>query len=139
MGSSQLLGNNPHIVSCLRVIDSEDYLNNLNFLEYIENNLFLIKTKGGDGVDIIKNSKITQIKGTKVDLILDPTGCGDSFRGGFFHNYIKGKNLEDCVKLGNVMGGFCIEKKGGQNHNPSIKEIKKRYSANYENVSLKNK
>lgn len=48
--------------------------------------------------------------------IVDPTGCGDAFRAGFLHEYLKGSPLLDCCKKGSEMGSLAIGFSGGQNH-----------------------
>lgn len=58
-------------------------------------------------------------------------GCGDAFRAGFLHAYLKGRDLEACCQLGSVMGSFAIERSGGQNHRPDKARIMARYEENF--------
>ena len=58
-------------------------------------------------------------------------GCGDAFRSGFLHGLSRGWDLEDCARLGSVMGSFAIEQIGGQNHAPDIDQIHSRYEENF--------
>ena len=58
--------------------------------------------------------------------MIDPTGAGDAWRGGFVAGLLFGYSTEDCLKLGNVMASFAIEKYGTVNHRPTKKEIEKR-------------
>jgi len=37
-----------------------------------------------------------------------------------------GSSTKECLKLGNVMASFAIEKYGTVNHRPTKKEIEKR-------------
>jgi adenosine kinase len=58
--------------------------------------------------------------------MIDPTGAGDAWRGGFIAGLLMGSSTRDCLKLGNVMASFAIEKYGTVNHKPTRKEIEKR-------------
>ena len=58
--------------------------------------------------------------------IVDPTGAGDAWRGGFVAGLLMNYLTKDCLKLGNVMASFAIEKYGTVNHRPTNKEIEKR-------------
>jgi sugar/nucleoside kinase (ribokinase family) len=67
-----------------------------------------------------------------LDTVVDPTGAGDSFAGGFT-GYIasKGKTDFETVKAaviaGSVAGSFCCEKFGTENlQNLTEKDIKER-------------
>ncbi len=66
------------------------------------------------------------INAYKVKKMIDPTGAGDAWRGGFLAGLLKGYSTKDCLKLGNVMASFAIEKYGTVNHRPSSAEINKR-------------
>jgi sugar/nucleoside kinase (ribokinase family) len=47
-----------------------------------------------------------------VDAI-DHVGAGDSFDAGFIHAFIRGGKLEDCLKLGNIVGALSVTRSGG--------------------------
>ena len=48
--------------------------------------------------------------------VVDPTGCGDAFRGGLLFGLEQGWPLARCVALGNRLGALKIAHRGGQNH-----------------------
>jgi adenosine kinase len=58
----------------------------------------------------------TLIPGTAAATVVDPTGCGDAFRGGLLYGLERGWDLPRCVALGNRMGALKIAHRGGQNH-----------------------
>ncbi|KKP59184.1 MAG: PfkB domain protein [Candidatus Roizmanbacteria bacterium GW2011_GWA2_34_18] len=88
--------------------------------------LKIITTLGEEGVRYEEKSKIIKIPAYKVKKMIDPTGAGDAWRGGFVAGLLFGYSTEDCLKLGNVMASFAIEKYGTVNHRPTKKEIEKR-------------
>ena len=92
--------------------------------------LGIITTLGEEGVkyeeEVHKVRKVFKVKSLKVKKVVDPTGAGDAWRGGFISGLALGMEIIDCLKLGNVMASFAIEKYGTVNHKPTEKEIKER-------------
>ena len=48
--------------------------------------------------------------------IVDPTGCGDAFRGGFVHARLRGSPLAEAVRAGAVTAAMVLETAGTQTH-----------------------
>lgn len=90
------------------------------------NSVFIVRTLGGAGLDLITGEGLTHVPVAKTDRITDPTGCGDAFRAGFLYAYTRNMPLEYCAQLGATMGAFAIETSGGQNHNPTKEQINQR-------------
>ncbi|MFA6016646.1 MAG: PfkB family carbohydrate kinase [Patescibacteria group bacterium] len=93
--------------------------------------LRIITTLGEEGVRYEenvgnKNFCSVHVKGYHVKKMVDPTGAGDAWRGGFVAGLLMDYQIKDCLKLGNVMASFAIEKYGTVNHRPTRKEIEKR-------------
>jgi len=44
---------------------------------------------------------------------VDTTGAVDCFNGGYIYGYLKGKGVDDCMRLGNACGVFCVQRIGG--------------------------
>ena len=49
-----------------------------------------------------------------VPKIVDTNGAGDSFAGGFLSQFVKGKDLEMCMKVGHWAASVIIQKRGCQ-------------------------
>jgi sugar/nucleoside kinase (ribokinase family) len=47
-----------------------------------------------------------------VDLV-DPVGAGDTFDAGFIHQFIRGGQVEDCLKFANITGALSVTRAGG--------------------------
>lgn len=88
--------------------------------------LFIVETLGSKGVNIYTHGDSIHVPVAKPECILDPTGCGDSFRAGFLYGFSRSMDLKNCAELGTIMASFVIENYGGQNHNPTKDEISKR-------------
>ena len=76
----------------------------------------VIVTLGHDGCEVWVGGERTHVPGVSATEVLDPTGCGDAFRGGLLYGLEAGWELPRCVALGNRLGALKIACRGGQNH-----------------------
>jgi adenosine kinase len=76
----------------------------------------VIVTLGAEGCDVWVQGQCERVPGVAAEQVLDPTGCGDAFRGALLHGLERGWPLVDCVALGNRLGALKIAQRGGQNH-----------------------
>jgi adenosine kinase len=76
----------------------------------------VIVTLGAQGCDLWVQGRHTHVPGHTAAEVLDPTGCGDAFRGGLLYGLERGWPLERAVALGNRLGALKIACRGGQNH-----------------------
>ena len=63
--------------------------------------------------------------------IVDPTGVGDAFRGGFMKGMAHGADFEVCARLGGVAATYALEHLGGQSHAYTWPEFRERYEQNF--------
>lgn len=73
-------------------------------------------TLGAQGCDIWQQGVCTHVPGVTASEVVDPTGCGDAFRGALLYGLEQGWDLPRCVALGNRLGALKIACRGGQNH-----------------------
>jgi adenosine kinase len=76
----------------------------------------VIVTLGAEGCDVWEQGRCTHVPGVSATEVLDPTGCGDAFRGALLYGLERGWPLQRCVELGNRVGALKIASRGGQNH-----------------------
>jgi len=76
----------------------------------------VVVTLGAEGCDLWQQGVRTHVPGVAATEVLDPTGCGDAFRGALLFGLERGWPLERCVALGNRVGALKIACRGGQNH-----------------------
>jgi adenosine kinase len=76
----------------------------------------VIVTLGAAGCDIWIQGHRQHVPGVSASQVIDPTGCGDAFRGALLYGLEKGWPLARCVELGNRIGALKIACRGGQNH-----------------------
>ncbi len=76
----------------------------------------VIVTLAAEGCDVWVKGQCTRVDGVAATNVVDPTGCGDAFRGGLLYGLELGWDLVKCVTLGNQLGALKIAQQGGQNH-----------------------
>jgi adenosine kinase len=76
----------------------------------------VIVTLGHEGCDVWVQGEVTRVPGVVAEAVLDPTGCGDAFRGALLYGLERGWDLVRCVTLGNRIGAIKIACHGPQNH-----------------------
>ncbi len=76
----------------------------------------LIETLGADGCNVYIQGEKTHVPGVKASAVVDPTGCGDAFRGGLLYGLANGWDLVKSVALGNRIGAIKIAAAGPQNY-----------------------
>ncbi len=91
----------------------------------------LIVTRGGKGSEIYTQEKMIEIPAAKVSKVVDPTGCGDAFRGGLLYGVQHGLDWAVTGRIASVLGAIKIENHGTQNHYFDEAEFKQHYLDSY--------
>lgn len=94
----------------------------------------LITTLGAKGSLIESKGQKIKISSVKVSKVIDPTGAGDAYRGGFLAGYVRGWSLKTCGQMASLAAGFCVEQYGTMNHHYSRLKFQKRYRENFNEV-----
>ncbi|HEY9224658.1 MAG TPA: carbohydrate kinase family protein [Variovorax sp.] len=76
----------------------------------------LVVTLGADGCDVWVDGQCTHVPAVTPEAVVDPTGCGDAWRGALLFGLEKGWSLADCATLGNRVGALKIAQRGPQNY-----------------------
>lgn len=71
-----------------------------------------IITHGEKGVTLLANEGTVSLPACMPDSVVDPTGAGDAFRGGFLYGLSCGWDMPSSLKLGAAMGSKVIEQEG---------------------------
>jgi adenosine kinase len=92
----------------------------------------LVVTLGEQGSRILpRGGREISIAPVSTDAAVDPTGCGDAYRGGFLTGLVNGCSLEECGQLGSVASVFVVEHYGTQSHRYSREQFALRYQGAY--------
>ena len=76
----------------------------------------LVVTLGAQGCEVWVDGARTEVSPVAPTQIVDPTGCGDAWRGALLFGLERGWSLERCAALGNRLGALKIAVRGPQNY-----------------------
>lgn len=88
-----------------------------------------IVTHGERGASIFADGQQFAIPAVQAERVVDPTGCGDAFRGGLLYGIENGLDWETTGRLASLMGALKIAQQGPQNHWVSRDEIGNRFES----------
>ncbi len=83
----------------------------------------LVVTLGAEGCEVWIDGVATRVPAVAPAGIVDPTGCGDAWRGALLYGLEQGWDLARCAALGNRMGALKIAHRGPQNSTVDLKQI----------------
>lgn len=96
----------------------------------------LVVTRGEKGSSVFHGSERIEVQAVPPSRVVDPTGVGDAFRGGFMKGMAAGADYRTCARLGSVAATYALEHLGGQSHAYTWQEFKTRYEAHFGTLSL---
>ena len=76
----------------------------------------VIITLGSKGSLVINKSELEEIKPFLLGKIIDTTGAGDLYAGGFIHGLIKNYSLKKCGEIGSICAGHIITQLGSRSN-----------------------
>ncbi|AZN37479.1 carbohydrate kinase family protein [Iodobacter ciconiae] len=91
----------------------------------------LIITLGGEGSKIYTDGICHDIPAAMPGEVLDPTGCGDAYRGGLLYGMSLTWDWPVTGRLASLLGAIKIASRGGQNHGISRDELAVRFKAEF--------
>lgn len=91
----------------------------------------LVVTRGEKGSSVLHGRDRTDVAAVHPHRIVDPTGVGDAFRGGFMKGMAAGADYQTCARLGSVAAAYALEHLGGQSHAYTWQEFKARYEQHF--------
>lgn len=92
----------------------------------------IVVTRGENGASVYADGKEIIIPIVPADLVMDPTGVGDAFRGGFLTGYAHNFDWKLCAQMGAVAATYCIEHNGPQNHRYTPEEFVVRFRKHFD-------
>ncbi len=79
----------------------------------------VVCTHGSEGSIAKIGDEILNIPLIKVDTVIDPTGCGDSYRAGFYTGLYKGYSVPESLVIASATASFIIQETGALTNVPS--------------------
>ena len=72
----------------------------------------VVVKRGRDGARAQRGSDRFIASALEIDAV-DAVGAGDSFDAGFLHEYVRGADVQTCLRNGNLAGAFSTTRPGG--------------------------
>jgi len=82
----------------------------------------VVVTLGSNGSLIINKNVVEEIKSITKGKIIDTTGAGDMYAGGFIHGLINNYSLKKCGEIGSICAGQIITQLGSRS-NIDLREL----------------
>jgi len=100
--------------------------------QILEHVKVLVITRGKDGADLYAGNDTVHIPTVPEREIVDPTGVGDAFRGGFLAGYSRGFDWKLCGEIGSLAAVYCLEQNGPQSHAYTREEFVERFREHFD-------
>ena len=102
-------------------------------IDDLKDNLeLLVITKGDQGSLVITKNTEIEIPVVPPKEILDPTGIGDAYRGGFLTGYSFKLDLKLCGEMGALAAAYCLEADGPQSQHFTRNEFIQRFRKHFD-------
>ena len=70
---------------------------------------YVVIKKGSSGLELFSTKNHISIEAYPVKEVVDPTGAGDTFGGGFISALASGKSKTDSLIYGSSLASICVE------------------------------
>jgi adenosine kinase len=91
----------------------------------------VVVTRGEKGASVMLREGTIDVPAVPPREIVDPTGVGDAFRGGFMKGLATGAGWEVSARLGSVAATYALEHMGGSSHTYTRAEFDARYARHF--------
>ena len=86
----------------------------------------VVKTDGAEGSTARIGGDLVTIPCVKATELVDATGCGDTYRAGFYAGLYHGYSVRDSLIIGSAVASFTIEKVGALTNLPTWEMAEER-------------
>lgn len=122
------ISQNDVTISNLYELSLIENITELSKEEIIQEAGTLITTLGEKGSEINTSQGYNHIDSIVVNEVIDPTGAGDSYRGGLMKGLINGWDITSSCALGSVVAAEVVATRGTQNYSIGFEESVKKMS-----------
>jgi adenosine kinase len=92
----------------------------------------VVVTCGENGSVITAGDERYEVPVVATQTVVDPTGVGDAYRGGFLAGLSCGFDWDTCGKMGSLAATYCLEQEGPQGHLFTPVEFTARFRQNFD-------
>ncbi|GAB4557189.1 MAG: sugar kinase [Anaerolineae bacterium] len=84
---------------------------------------------GTRGARLQRASETVHVPAFQVPQVVDPVGAGDGFDAGFLAGWLKGWSMEDCLRLGALVGALAVTVPGDVEGYPTMRQVERYWAA----------
>jgi len=88
----------------------------VSFDDMVASFAWVLVTEGENGSSLYLPGEIIHVDAFSVDEIVDPTWCGDAYRGGLLRGLHHGLVRQDAMLIGSYLGSLCVQSEGTMEH-----------------------
>lgn len=92
----------------------------------------VVVTLGKNGAESFVDGVCTKTPVVPPEQLIDPTGVGDAFRGGFLRGWQLNLDWETCGQIGALAATYCLEQAGTLNHEYTLTDFVTRYRRHFD-------
>jgi sulfofructose kinase len=82
-------------------------------------------TRGAEGATFVdRDRRLIHVPGFKVNVV-DTTGAGDVFHGGFIYGLLQGWPLEEIIRFANAVAAMKCTQIGARRGIPTLAEVRR--------------
>lgn len=96
----------------------------------------LVVTRGEHGSTVFSGESRVDVPAVPPRMVVDPTGVGDAYRGGFIKGLAVAAPPVVCARLGSVAATYALEHLGGLAHSYTWEEFSRRYATHFGPLEL---
>ena len=85
--------------------------------------LVLVKL-GADGSLALSQGEVIRAPALRLERVIDPVGAGDGFAAGFLSGQLRGWDVAESLRLGNIVGASAMSVSGDVEGLPTWDEVK---------------
>ncbi|SDW05914.1 2-dehydro-3-deoxygluconokinase [Alicyclobacillus hesperidum] len=78
---------------------------------------------GDKGADLATTAKRLHVDPWPVETVVDTVGAGDGFNAGFIAGMLRGFPLDECLRLGSLVGAYAVTGSGDFSQYPTWTEV----------------
>ncbi|MFC0206279.1 adenosine kinase [Novosphingobium soli] len=74
----------------------------------------LVVTRGAEGAVALAGGERAEVAAEPIERVVDTTGAGDLFAAGFLYGHVRGRSLQDCLRMGAICASEIISHYGAR-------------------------
>ncbi|RMG10739.1 MAG: carbohydrate kinase family protein [Planctomycetota bacterium] len=83
----------------------------------------------------LRDGTCVEVPAAPVREVVDPTGCGDAYRGGLVKGIVEGEDWETALRWGTLTAAYCVEVRGTTGYEFTVDRFAERLGGAFASAS----